>query len=120
MQETSCRCGATSYRCGAQVPYKLTQVFLSATARHILESFVTTASNFVELNLTDNRSMSGFYVRGRYLERDMSWREILQLDYGLLIKNTHHRDFTRVFTTVTAYRGFLTKPKLLEKLLKRN
>ena len=34
MQETSCRCGATSYRCGAPVLYKVAQVFLSATARH--------------------------------------------------------------------------------------
>ena len=55
---------------------------------------MTTASNFVALDLTDNRSMPRFYVRGRYLERDMSWREILQLDYGLLIKNTLHCDFT--------------------------
>ena len=33
MQQTSCRCGATSYPWRAQVLYKLTQVFLSATAR---------------------------------------------------------------------------------------
>ena len=32
--------------------------------------------------------MSGFYVRGRYLERDTSTRGILQLDYGLLLRNT--------------------------------
>ena len=44
MQETSCRCGATSYRCGAQVLYKLTEVFLSATARH------TRTSNFIRLH----------------------------------------------------------------------
>ena len=34
MQKTSCRCKATSYPSTAQVQYKLTQVFLSATARH--------------------------------------------------------------------------------------